>query len=163
MNIVSSALVKGAVIHSKGSPLSSRPSSPPSIMRPHKRGLTKAGYEAARQRTGETQTPLASQLLWGLFFHRIQTLADFFFPLLRTGKKCKQQEQFHSVATNLANAVHCCSFALFLFDFCIFWFRLFSRGENSDFSLLSVSSHINYLSHVEKNIRLCIQHFLPIA
>lgn len=80
MNIVSKAMIKRAVIHSKGSPLSLRPSSPPSIMRPHKRGLTKAGCEAARQRTGETQTPLASQLLWGLFFHRIQALADFFSP-----------------------------------------------------------------------------------
>lgn len=148
MNIVSSALVKRAVIHSKGSPLSSRPSSPPSIMRPHKRGLTKAGCEAARQRTGEAQTPLASQLLWGLFFHKIQTLADF-FPLLGAGKK--MQTRTISQCSNKSNK---CS-TLLLFCIAPFWLLHFlvltplSRWKHWLQLAFSVFS-LNYLSQVEK-------------
>lgn len=116
--------------------------------RPPPGTLTKADREAARQRAGERQTPLASQLLWAVIFHRIQTLADFFSP--KNWEKCKQQKQFHSVATNLTNAVHHCTFALLSFCFCSLRTRLLSRGEKSDFNPLSVISHINYLSHAAK-------------
>lgn len=101
--------------------------------------LTKAGRGAARQRTGETQTPLTSQLLWGVIFHRKQTSTDFFPP--KNWEKCKQQKQFHSVATHLTNAIHHCTFALLFFCFCLLRVRLLSQVEKSDFNLLSLISH----------------------
>lgn len=52
----------------------------------------------------------------GSHFSQNTDFNRFFFPP-KNREKCKQQKQFHSVATQATNAIHHCTFALLFFGF----------------------------------------------